>query len=143
MKAELSKAEVQAKELSRVQQALEQADRDKRAVAQEWQREQASLERQLQAAGKNRDQLAEQVLTFLPPTDLSTTHFPNKCTTSHLIYQNPDYFPPTNVQQADRSVKNLITFLQQMHNKPACKSSPWPTVNHRLSEHSAKLVRAQ
>lgn len=61
--AELSKAEAQAKEVSRLQQAVEQAQRDKRAVAQEWQKEQASLERQLQAAGKNRDQLAEQVLS--------------------------------------------------------------------------------
>lgn len=63
LKAELSEAEAQAKELSRLQQALEQAERNRRAVAQEWQKEQASLERQLQAAGKNRDQLAEQVLT--------------------------------------------------------------------------------
>lgn len=64
LKAELSKAEAQAKEVTRLQQAVDQAERDKRAVAQDWQKEQASLERQLQAAGKNRDQLAEQVLTF-------------------------------------------------------------------------------
>ena len=62
LKAELSKAEVQTKELSSLQQALEQAEQGKRALAQDWQKEQASLERQLQAAGKNRDQLSEQVL---------------------------------------------------------------------------------
>ena len=63
LKAELSKAEAQAKEFSSLQQALEQAEQGKRALAQDWQKEQALLERQLQAAGKNRDQLAEQVLS--------------------------------------------------------------------------------
>ena len=63
LKAELSKAEAQAKEFSSLQQALEQAEQGKRTLAQDWQKEQASLERQLQAAGKNRDQLAEQVLS--------------------------------------------------------------------------------
>ena len=63
LKAELSKAEAQAKEVSSLQQALEQAEQGKRALVQDWQREQAALERQLQAAGKNRDQLAEQVLS--------------------------------------------------------------------------------
>ena len=63
LKAELSTAEAQAQELSRLQQAVEQAEQGKRALAQDWQKEQASLERQLQAAGKKRDQLAEQVLS--------------------------------------------------------------------------------
>ena len=59
----MSKTEAQAKELGSLQQALEQAEQGKRALAQDWQREQAALERQLQAAGKKRDQLAEQVLS--------------------------------------------------------------------------------
>ena len=63
LKAELLKAELQTKEFASLQQALEQAEQGKRAMAQDWQKQQALLEGQLQAAGKNRDQFAEQVLS--------------------------------------------------------------------------------
>lgn len=62
LKAELLKAESQAREAGSLQQAMEQAEQGRRALAQDWQEEQALLEKQLQAAGRNRDQLAEQVL---------------------------------------------------------------------------------
>lgn len=63
LKAELLKAEAQAREAGSLQQAVEQAEQGRRALAQDWQKEQALLEKQLQAAGRNRDQLAEQVLS--------------------------------------------------------------------------------
>ena len=55
------KSEELTKEMSSLRQALEQAEDSRRALSQQSKREQASLERQLQTAGKNRDQLAEQV----------------------------------------------------------------------------------
>lgn len=89
LKAELSKAEAQAKEFSSLQQALEQAEQGKRALAQDWQREQASLERQLQAAAKNRDELAEQVLLccVLSSTQCTSVHLNVVC---HSIWTSLD-----------------------------------------------------
>lgn len=66
LKAELLKAEAQAREAGSLQQAVEQAEQGRRALAQDWQKEQALLEKQLQAAGRNRDQLAEQVAMLSP-----------------------------------------------------------------------------
>ena len=65
LRAEASKAEELSKETSSLRQALEQAEEGRKVLRQESRREQATLERQLQAAGKTRDQLAEQVL--IPP----------------------------------------------------------------------------
>lgn len=68
LKAEVSRAEELTKEMSSLRQALEQAEEGRRTLAQQSKREQAALERQLQTAGKNRDQLAEQAI-FSFPTD--------------------------------------------------------------------------
>lgn len=67
----MSKAEELASEVDSLQQALQQAEEGKRAVAQDTRREQALLERQLQAAGKNRDQLAEQVTILATVNELA------------------------------------------------------------------------
>ena len=76
LKVELVKAEAQAREVGSLQQALEQAEQGRRAVAQDWQKEQVLLERQLQAAGRNRDQLAEQVLSPVPMESSTTPSIP-------------------------------------------------------------------
>ena len=74
LKVELVTAEAQAREVGSLQQALEQAEQGRRALAQDWQKEQVSLERQLQAAGRNRDQLAEQVLS---PVSMESSKTPS------------------------------------------------------------------
>lgn len=84
LKAELVKAEAQTRDFGSLQQALEQAEGGRRALAQNWQKEQAVLERQLQAAGRDRDQLAEQVLSSADFMASSNTalHLSVHCTRS-------------------------------------------------------------
>ena len=66
LKAELSKAQGTAANSERLQQALDQAEEGSRALQQEGRRQQAQLERQLTSTGRDRDQLAEQVLCVAP-----------------------------------------------------------------------------
>ena len=60
-----ARAEDLSAECDKLQQALEQAEEGRKAQVQEGRREQALLERQLQAAGRDRDQLAEQVMPYM------------------------------------------------------------------------------
>ena len=61
LQGELAKAHGSAADSEKFQQALSQAEEGSRALLQERRREQALLEKQLQATGRDRDQLAQQV----------------------------------------------------------------------------------
>ena len=62
LRSEAARVETLGGECEQLRSALEQAEEGRKAQTQEGRREQALLERQLQAAGRDRDQLAEQVL---------------------------------------------------------------------------------
>lgn len=62
LRSEAERVQTLAGECEQLRSALEQAEEGRKAQSQEGRREQALLERQLQAAGRDRDQLAEQVL---------------------------------------------------------------------------------
>ena len=66
LKADLGKAQGTAANSEKLQQALDQGEEGTRALQQEGRRQQAQLERQLTSTGRDRDQLAEQVLLRIP-----------------------------------------------------------------------------
>ena len=65
LRAAAARAEDLSAECDKLRQALEQAEEGRKAQVQDGRREQALLERQFQAAGRDRDQLAEQVMPHM------------------------------------------------------------------------------